>query len=81
MHTPAGTSFPLFGIGQANPLGCHGADVVAGVKVGLLYLPSIYHINNVIYGDAVKKSGERKRGRERRTKLKKNTSKLPVENA
>lgn len=51
-HTPASTSFPLFGIGQANPLSCHGADVVAGVKVSLLYLPSIYHINYVIYGDA-----------------------------
>lgn len=62
--TPAGTSFPLFGIGQANPLGCHSADVVVGVKVGLLNLPSIYHVYNIIYGDAVRKSGERKRGSE-----------------
>lgn len=63
-HTPAGTSFPLFGVGQANPLRCHSADVVACVKVGLLNLASIYHINNVIYGDAVRESGERERERE-----------------
>jgi len=66
-HTPAGTSFPLFGVGQADPLCRHGADVVAGVKVGLLNLASIDHIDNVIYSDAVRKSGERRRrGRDRK---------------
>lgn len=65
-HAPASTSFPLFGVGQANPLLCHSADVVIGVKVGLLNLASIYHINNIIYGDAVRNSGERQRGKKRR---------------
>lgn len=62
-HTPASTSFPLFGIGQANPLCCHSADVVVGVKVGLLNLASIYHINDIVYGDAVRNS-EREREKE-----------------
>ena len=68
-HLPAGTSFSLFGVGQANPLCCHSADVVGGVEVGLLNLASIYHINNVIYGDAGRTRGEReKRGRWKRGK-------------
>lgn len=62
-HTPASTSFPLFGIGQANPLSHHGADVIAGVKVGLLNFASIYHINNIIDGDAVRSRRERKGGK------------------
>lgn len=85
-HAPASTSFPLFGVGQANPLLCHSADVVIGVKVGLLNLASIYHINNIIYGDAVRNSGERQmretEGKKKKTKsLRKNTSKQSVENA
>lgn len=84
-HTPASTSFSLFSIGQANPLGCHGADVVVGIKVSLLYLASINHINNIIYGDAVRKSGNKERERKEKKMTvqilwteKKNTSKQPA---
>lgn len=55
-NEPACASFPLFGVGQADPLGCHRADVVVGVEVGLLNLASIDHINNIIYGDAGRKT-------------------------
>lgn len=53
-YTPASTSFSLFSIGQTDPLGCHCANVVVGVKVGLFNFASIYHIDHIIYGDAVK---------------------------
>ena len=55
---PAGTSFPLLAIGQAHPLCCHSADVVVGVKVGLLNLARVYHVNDVIDGDAVREEEE-----------------------
>lgn len=53
----------MFGIGQADPLSCHRADVVVGVEVGLLNLASIDHIDDVIYGDAGRqKARERQAG-------------------
>lgn len=58
MEVPASTSLPLFGIGQANPLSCHGADIVVTVKVGLLNLASVYHKNDIVYGDAERTGGE-----------------------
>lgn len=64
MHIPASAPLPLFGVGQAHPLRRHGADVVVGVKVGLLDLASINHVNDVIYGDAVRKRRERREERE-----------------
>lgn len=56
LRAPASTTFPLFGVGEADPLLRHGADVVVGVKVGLLNFASVYHVNNIVYGDAVRKS-------------------------
>lgn len=53
---PASAAFPLFGIGQADPLLCHGADVVVGVEVGLLNFASVDHKDHIIYGDAVRKN-------------------------
>lgn len=58
LQVPASASFPLFGVGQANPLGRHGADVVVSVEIGLLNLSSIYHKNDIIYGDAERTGGE-----------------------
>lgn len=51
-RSPAGAALPLFGVGQAHPLLGHGADVVAGVEVGLLDLAAVDHVDNVVYGDA-----------------------------
>lgn len=55
-HTPASTSFPLLGVGQADPLLRHGADVVVGVEVGLFNFASVYHVNDIVDGDAAGKS-------------------------
>lgn len=50
---PSSSTFPLFGISFTNPLSRHRTDVVLCVKVCLFYFSSIYHINYIIYGNAV----------------------------
>lgn len=54
--SPASAAFSLFGVGQADPLLCHGADVVIGVEVRLLNFASVDHKDHIIYGDAVRKN-------------------------
>lgn len=51
--SPSSPTSPLLGVGLANPLSGHRADVVLCVKVCLLYFSSIYHKNYIIYGNAV----------------------------
>lgn len=53
--SPSCSTLPLLGIGFADPLCCHGADVVLGVKVSLLYFPPIYNEHDVIDCNAVEK--------------------------
>lgn len=55
LFLPSCSTLPLLGIGFADPLCCHGADVVLGVKVSLLYFPPIYNKHDVIDCDAVEK--------------------------
>lgn len=75
-HAPASASFPLFGVGQADPLLRHGADVVVGVEVGLLNFASIYHEDDVVYGDAARKSrGRQMRQTEKRDRFRQNSKK------
>lgn len=57
---PSCSTLPLLGIGFADPLCCHGADVVLRVKVSLLYLPPIYNEHDVINCDAVERKEEKK---------------------
>lgn len=59
LFLPPCSTLPLLGIGLADPLCCHGADVVLGVKVSLLYLPPIYNKHHVIDCDAVEKNREK----------------------
>lgn len=59
LFLPPCSTLPLLGIGFADPLCCHGADVVLGVKVSLLYLPPIYNKHDVIDCDAVEKNGKK----------------------
>lgn len=54
--SPASAAFSLFGVGQADPLLRHGADVVVGVEVGLLNFASVDDKDHIIDGDAVRKS-------------------------
>lgn len=56
---PSSSTFPLFGVSFTDPLGRHCTDVVLGVKVCLLDFSSIYHINYIIYGDAVWKQAHK----------------------
>lgn len=58
LFPPSCSTLPLLGIGFADPLSCHGADVVLGVKVSLLDLPPVYHEHHVIDCDAVAKKEE-----------------------
>lgn len=74
--SPASAAFSLFGVGQADPLLRHGADVVVGVEVGLLNFASVNHKDHIIYGDAVRKN--RRRQMKKRDQIRhnlKNTSK------
>lgn len=57
--SPASTAFPLLSVGITDPLCGHDANVVLGVKMRLLDLPTINDINNIVYGDtAVKTQGQ-----------------------
>lgn len=79
--SPASAAFSLLGVGQADPLLRHGADVVVGVEVGLLNFASVDHKDHIIYGDAVRKN--RLRQMKKRDQIRqnlKNTSKEDWQN-
>lgn len=59
LFLPSCSTFPLLGISFTNPLSCHCANVVLGIKVSFLYFSTIYNEYHVIYCNAVLKEEKR----------------------